>query len=90
VSPVSPDIPGRVVDPGTCPGHVDPGRPAPGRPSLCQKHRISGVGQWTGQWRARAAQGSASWPVVPCLTPALIITQILYYSIQEGHLQVEI
>ena len=45
----------------------------------CRRREPAQTRAPSGQWRARAAQGSVSWPVVPCLTPALIITQIRYY-----------
>ena len=36
---------------------------------LCVKHRISGFGQWVRPAEALGRQGTASWPVVPSLTP---------------------
>ena len=37
--------------------------------ALCVKHRISGFGQWVRPAEALGRQGTASWPVVPSLTP---------------------
>ena len=41
---------------------------------LCVKHRISGFGQRVRPAEALGRQGTASWPVVPSLTPLSLFT----------------